>query len=157
MEPEPRWRVWLLCRDDAPPAVRADPGYAIEVAEAVARVAGRQNDGGHALEPDYQQHGRNASIAVSLTAAGATAAQNAARALFAGELPAWLTVTSAAARPWRGERERTNSDSPPNLTCSFCGKSQDDVKRLFAGHSVFICDECVELCAEIMAAEPTPA
>ncbi|MGA1861665.1 ATP-dependent Clp protease ATP-binding subunit ClpX [Deferribacter thermophilus] len=37
-----------------------------------------------------------------------------------------------------------------SLFCSFCGKSQDEVKKLIAGPSVYICDECVELCAEII-------
>ena len=37
-----------------------------------------------------------------------------------------------------------------NYRCSFCGKSQDEVKKLIAGPTVFICDECIELCNEIM-------
>ena len=40
-----------------------------------------------------------------------------------------------------------------NYRCSFCGKSQDDVKKLIAGPTVFICDECIELCNEIMVEE----
>ncbi|MEK7205263.1 MAG: ClpX C4-type zinc finger protein, partial [candidate division NC10 bacterium] len=32
------------------------------------------------------------------------------------------------------------------LQCSFCGKSQDDVRKLIAGPTVYICDECIELC-----------
>jgi hypothetical protein len=36
------------------------------------------------------------------------------------------------------------------LSCSFCGKTQHDVKRLIAGPSVFVCDECVELCNDII-------
>ena len=39
------------------------------------------------------------------------------------------------------------------LYCSFCGKSQHDVKKLIAGPSVFVCDECVELCNDIMKEE----
>ena len=39
------------------------------------------------------------------------------------------------------------------LCCSFCGKSQDEVQRLIAGPDVFICDECVSLCNEIIAQE----
>ena len=39
------------------------------------------------------------------------------------------------------------------LYCSFCGKSQQDVKKLIAGPSVFVCDECVELCNDIMREE----
>lgn len=37
-----------------------------------------------------------------------------------------------------------------NLRCSFCGKNQDEVKRLIAGHEVYICNECIDLCNEIM-------
>ena len=39
------------------------------------------------------------------------------------------------------------------LHCSFCGKSQDEVKKLIAGPTVYICDECIELCNEIIAEE----
>lgn len=39
------------------------------------------------------------------------------------------------------------------LKCSFCGKNQDQVKRLIAGPGVYICDECIELCSEIIAEE----
>jgi len=39
------------------------------------------------------------------------------------------------------------------LTCSFCGKGQDDVKKLIAGPEVYICDECIELCKDIIAEE----
>ena len=46
------------------------------------------------------------------------------------------------------------------MFCSFCGKSQHDVKKLIAGPAVFICNECVALCARIMGetpdAEPAP-
>ncbi len=42
--------------------------------------------------------------------------------------------------------------------CSFCGKGQDEVRRLIAGpESVYICNECVALCNEIVAEEETPA
>jgi ATP-dependent Clp protease ATP-binding subunit ClpX len=36
------------------------------------------------------------------------------------------------------------------LRCSFCGKSQDEVKRLIAGPTVYICDECIDLCNDII-------
>src|SRR5688500_20222300 len=39
------------------------------------------------------------------------------------------------------------------LYCSFCGKSQHEVKKLIAGPSVFICDECIELCNDIIREE----
>ncbi|NCN08775.1 MAG: ATP-dependent Clp protease ATP-binding subunit ClpX [Leptospira sp.] len=41
------------------------------------------------------------------------------------------------------------------LHCSFCGKAQDEVRRLVAGPGVYICDECISLCNEIIAEEPT--
>ena len=41
------------------------------------------------------------------------------------------------------------------LYCSFCGKSQHEVKKLIAGPSVFICDECIELCNDIVRDEVT--
>ena len=44
-------------------------------------------------------------------------------------------------------------DSSGELVCSFCGKSQDEVKKLIAGPSVYICDECVFLCNEIIQEE----
>ncbi|WP_422732899.1 ATP-dependent Clp protease ATP-binding subunit ClpX [Macrococcoides caseolyticum] len=40
-----------------------------------------------------------------------------------------------------------------NLKCSFCGKDQDQVKKLVAGSGVYICNECIELCSEIVAEE----
>ena len=47
------------------------------------------------------------------------------------------------------------------LYCSFCGKSQHEVRKLIAGPSVFICDECIELCNDIIRdeaqAEPAAA
>ena len=43
--------------------------------------------------------------------------------------------------------------SNDRLKCSFCGKTQDQVKKLIAGPEVYICDECVELCNEILDEE----
>ncbi len=40
-----------------------------------------------------------------------------------------------------------------NVACSFCGKSQKEVKKLIAGPTVYICDECIELCNDIIAEE----
>ena len=42
-----------------------------------------------------------------------------------------------------------------NVACSFCGKSQKEVKKLIAGPTVYICDECIELCNDIIAEEST--
>lgn len=44
-------------------------------------------------------------------------------------------------------------DDKKQLKCSFCGKNQDQVRRLIAGPGVYICDECIELCSEIIADE----
>ena len=48
---------------------------------------------------------------------------------------------------------RRASEKKDALRCSFCGKSQEEVKKLIAGPHVYICDECVELCQEIMMEE----
>jgi hypothetical protein len=52
---------------------------------------------------------------------------------------------------WR----KGSPDKPPNdvpdLRCSFCNKGQDDVRKLIAGPAVFVCDECVQLCVDIIA------
>ncbi len=47
----------------------------------------------------------------------------------------------------------TSGDSKNTLYCSFCGKSQHEVRKLIAGPTVFICDECVELCMDIIREE----
>ena len=48
---------------------------------------------------------------------------------------------------------KTGGDSKNTLYCSFCGKSQHEVRKLIAGPTVFICDECVELCMDIIREE----
>jgi ATP-dependent Clp protease ATP-binding subunit ClpX len=59
-----------------------------------------------------------------------------------------------------GAKEIRNSSMPKhgddrsgNLVCSFCGKSQDEVRKLIAGPTVYICDECIDLCNDIIAEE----
>jgi len=47
----------------------------------------------------------------------------------------------------------TNNSTDKVLYCSFCGKSQHEVKKLIAGPSVFICDECIDLCTDIIQEE----
>ena len=49
--------------------------------------------------------------------------------------------------------KKNNGDSEKLLYCSFCGKSQHEVKKLIAGPSVFICDECIDLCTDIIQEE----
>ena len=46
--------------------------------------------------------------------------------------------------------DKKGASAEKNLYCSFCGKSQHEVKKLIAGPSVFICDECIDLCNEII-------
>ena len=46
-----------------------------------------------------------------------------------------------------------DGESKNTLYCSFCGKSQHEVRKLIAGPTVFICDECVELCMDIIREE----
>ena len=43
-----------------------------------------------------------------------------------------------------------------DIRCSFCGKSHENVQKLIAGPGVYICDECVSLCDEIIAQDPAP-
>ena len=49
--------------------------------------------------------------------------------------------------------QETKSNDGKILYCSFCGKSQHEVRKLIAGPSVYICDECVELCNDIIREE----
>ncbi|WP_017364080.1 ClpX C4-type zinc finger protein, partial [Methylococcus capsulatus] len=49
--------------------------------------------------------------------------------------------------------DRKNRESGKLLYCSFCGKSQHEVRKLIAGPAVFVCDECVELCNDIIREE----
>src|SRR2546421_3155307 len=48
---------------------------------------------------------------------------------------------------------RKDSHHHGNLSCSFCGKSQREVRKLIAGPTVYICDECIKLCNDIIAEE----
>jgi ATP-dependent Clp protease ATP-binding subunit ClpX len=50
---------------------------------------------------------------------------------------------------------KKKKDEGINVACSFCGKSQKEVKKLIAGPTVYICDECIELCNDIIAEEAT--
>ena len=51
-----------------------------------------------------------------------------------------------------GERPKVD-EFGKTYTCSFCGKSQDEVRKLIAGPTVYICDECIDLCNDIIAEE----
>src|SRR5262249_20380892 len=72
----------------------------------------------------------------------------------------WYDCCNAARLPGAaGGRRRSgmskvgSGDSKNTLYCSFCGKSQHEVRKLIAGPTVFICDECVELCMDIIREE----
>lgn len=45
------------------------------------------------------------------------------------------------------------NDVPKSVRCSFCGKAQENVRKIVAGPGVYICDECVELCTSIIETE----
>ncbi|MCK4706296.1 MAG: AAA family ATPase, partial [Gammaproteobacteria bacterium] len=51
------------------------------------------------------------------------------------------------------DKNHSDNDSEKLLYCSFCGKSLHEVKKLIAGPSVYVCDECVELCNDIILEE----
>jgi ATP-dependent Clp protease ATP-binding subunit ClpX len=60
---------------------------------------------------------------------------------------------SRAARPGGRADEEVELEKRESLCCSFCGKSQKEVKKLIAGPTVYICDECIGLCNDIIAEE----
>jgi len=64
-----------------------------------------------------------------------------------------VTTPCGAKCDWSGMNKSSGNDSKNTLYCSFCGKSQHEVRKLIAGPTVFICDECVELCMDIIREE----
>ena len=63
--------------------------------------------------------------------------------------PPWTVLLALMPR-----QEASGADKPPPpLRCSFCGKDQHQVEKLIAGPGVYICDQCIALCAEILAEE----
>ena len=73
--------------------------------------------------------------------------------LFSGRTTDFARPTAAHGRSMSEDRQGRSGDSNKILYCSFCGKSQHEVRKLIAGPSVFICDECVELCNDIIREE----
>ncbi len=59
--------------------------------------------------------------------------------------------------PFGKRTEGETAQSEPELECSFCGKRQDEVARIIAGPKVYICDECVDLCNDIIAQDASSA
>jgi ClpX C4-type zinc finger len=85
---------------------------------------------------------------ITVRAGDAFAAQNLAKAIFDRAL-ATTTFTQMNAVPV-GDADR---NPVPPIECSFCGKSQRQVKKLIAGPGVYICDECLAFMVEIMREE----
>ena len=61
-----------------------------------------------------------------------------------------LTIERGHTRRRSTESEQDNEAGEITLYCSFCGRSQDEVDQLIAGPTVYVCDACVSLCAEIL-------
>jgi hypothetical protein len=55
---------------------------------------------------------------------------------------------------WKKRHTDTASASPPVLHCSFCNKDEHQVEKLIAGPKVFICNECIEVCVDILNDDP---
>ena len=53
-------------------------------------------------------------------------------------------------------RKKDKHSSQTILRCSFCNKSQHDVRKMVAGPKVQICDECVEICVSVLSDQPAP-
>jgi hypothetical protein len=69
-----------------------------------------------------------------------------------------LAAFKALRAEWARYLELSKERRPPGglLYCSFCGKNQHEVRKLIAGPSVFVCDECIALCNDILAKENSP-
>jgi ClpX C4-type zinc finger len=61
-------------------------------------------------------------------------------------------ATNAAKKP--PVSPETPGEPRPTIRCSFCGKHQDEVRKIIAGPTVYICDECIDLCNDIIYEEP---
>ena len=70
------------------------------------------------------------------------------------------TVAVARARDVRRSASKSMTEKrkpdPAVLRCSFCNKAQEEVRKLIAGPAAFICNECVEVCLDIVATDSTP-
>ena len=65
----------------------------------------------------------------------------------------WTKENSGRTVIGRNEKSMAKNDIPKSVRCSFCGKAQENVKKIVAGPGVYICDECVELCTSIIETE----
>jgi len=55
----------------------------------------------------------------------------------------------------RSEDQYYKNEMKRGIACSFCGKDKDEVKRIIAGEGVYICNECIDLCTEILSEDAT--
>jgi ClpX C4-type zinc finger/Clp amino terminal domain, pathogenicity island component len=116
-----------------PPQESAEAREALQRAAAIAQQAGRgEADTGHLLAALARDPGSRAWRVLS-----------------------HLGVSSAAIKKeldsYAGPgKQRRRKPGKPDLTCSFCGKSQKQVKKLIGGPGAYICDECVDFCHEIL-------
>ena len=81
------------------------------------------------------------------------AALNADRAAFREDIPAMAAAVTPSRVPPTGERVANGHDRDDrrrHTRCSFCGKHQDEVRKLVAGPGVYICDDCINLCQEVL-------
>lgn len=119
-----------------PPQESAEAGEAIQRAAAIAQRAGRGEVGTEhllaalALDPGSRARRVLSHLGVSIAA-------------IKRELDCYVG-------PGKRRRRKRGKVDP---SCSFCGKSQTQVKKLIAGPGVYICDECIDLCNEIVAEE----
>jgi hypothetical protein len=106
----------------------------------------------HARLPRCESHGRALPDALKATAIEATHTEALELIAKAFGYENWNILSAkieAAAPPATAAGVQTDP-APKTLYRSFCGKSQHDVRKLIAGPSVFICDECVDLCTDIV-------
>jgi hypothetical protein len=119
-----------------PPQESAEAGEALQRAAAIAQQAGRGEVGTEhllaalALDPGSRARRVLSHLGVSIAAVK-------------------KGLEGYVGPGKRRRRKRGKAD----LACSFCGKSQKQVKKLVAGPGVYICDECIDLCNEILAEE----
>jgi ClpX C4-type zinc finger/Clp amino terminal domain, pathogenicity island component len=122
--------------DGRPPQESAEAGEAIQRAAALAQQAGRGDVGTEqllaalALDPGSRARRVLSHLGVSIAA-------------IKKELDGYVGPA----------KQRRHKRGKVDLACSFCGKSQKQVKKLVGGTSVNICDECIDLCNEILAEE----
>ena len=121
---------------ERPPQESAEAREALQCAAAIARQAGRgEADTEHLLAALALDPGSHARRVLSHLGVSSAAVKK--------ELDSYVGPG----------KQRRRKRGKADLTCSFCGKSQKQVKKLIAGPGAYICDECIDLCNEIVADE----